>query len=304
MTLKQLEAFYWSAMLGSFALAAERLFMTQSALSKRIQELELEIGVPLFDRSGPRARITEAGENILSLAEQLLSLRDEIVVAARGPSGPRGTCRFGVSELMAMRYLPSIVAAIRSNYPDVILEPRVAVTKELLDDVEKGETEFALAPGGSPDPGVLSEQIAEVPLLWVAPVGLFPADRPVSADELQRYPVISMSEKAGSTMQLLDMSARHGLRFRRVLATNSPEAVAAATIAGLGVALLGGPFVERYLKEGKLVQLVVEDKLKVPDLVYSIHWRADNGRVLARKLREITRDVCLGQATSQSPPLN
>jgi DNA-binding transcriptional LysR family regulator len=293
MTLKQLEAFYWSAILGSFALAAERLFMTQSALSKRIQELELEIGVPLFDRSGPRARITDAGENILSRAEQLLSLRDEIVVAARGPSGLRGTCRFGVSELMAMRYLPSIVAAIRRDYPDVILEPRVAVTKELLEDVEKGVTEFAMAPGRSLDPAVISEQICEVPLLWVASPGLFHEDRPVTAEELQHHPIISMSDKAGSTMQLLDLSARRGLRFRRVLTTNSPEAVAVATIAGLGVALLGGPFVERYLTEGKLVRLAVEDRLHVPDLAYCIHWRAENSRVLARKLREISRDICL-----------
>jgi DNA-binding transcriptional LysR family regulator len=94
-------------------------------------------------------------------------------------------------------------------------------------------------------------------------------------------------------MQLLDLSARRGLRFRRVVTTNSPEAVAAATIAGLGVALLAGPFVERYLNEGKLVRLAVDDALEVPDLAYCIHWRAENSRVLARKLREITRDICL-----------
>jgi len=291
-TLKQLEAFYWSAILGSFALAAERLFMTQSALSKRIQDLEIEIGIPLFDRSGPRARITEAGENILSKAEQLLSLRDEIIMAARGPAALHGVCRFGVSELMAMRYLPAIVATIRSAFPEVVLEPRVAVTKELLEDVEKGETEFALAPGFSVDPGIMSETFCHVPLFWVAAPGLIASDGPILAEELQAHPVISMSSKAGSTLQLQNLSARHGLRFRRVLASNSPEAVAAATIAGLGVALLAGPFVERYIREGQLVRLTVESLLDVPDLPYSIHWRADNGRLLAKKLREITLDIC------------
>lgn len=172
MTLKQLEAFYWSAILGSFALAADRLSMTQSALSKRIQELEYEVGIPLFDRSGPRARISEAGENILQKAEQLLSLRDEIVMAARGPAGLHGVCRFGISELMAMRYLPAIVSAIRREFPEIVLEPRVAVTKELLEDVERGEMEFALAPGHSVDPGILSEQFCHIPLFWVAAPGL------------------------------------------------------------------------------------------------------------------------------------
>lgn len=299
MTLKQLEAFYWSAVLGSFALASERLFMTQSALSKRIQELEHEIGVPLFDRSGPRARITEAGENILSKAEQLLSLRDEIIMAARGPVGLQGICRFGVSELMAMRYLPAIVSAIRNAFPEVILEPRVAVTTELLEDVERGETEFALCPGHSVDPGVLNERVCHIPLFWVAAPGLIVSDRPIiSAKELQAHPVISMSSKAGSTLQLENLSARHGLRFRRVLASNSPEAVAAATIAGLGVALLAGPFVERYIRKGQLVRLNVENILDVPDLAYSIHWRVDNGRFLARKLREITLNICRERAVT------
>ena len=298
MTLKQLEAFYWSAILGSFALAADRLSMTQSALSKRIQELEYEVGIPLFDRSGPRARITEAGENILPKAEQLLSLRDEIVMAALGPAGLHGICRFGISELMAMRYLPAIVSALRGAFPEVVLEPRVAVTRELLEDVERGETEFALAPGHSVDPGILSEQFCQVPLFWVAAPGLIGLDRLITAEELQTHPVISMSSKAGSTLQLENQSARHGLRFRRVLTSNSPEAVAAATIAGLGVALLAGPFVERYIQNGKLARLTVETRLEVPDLPYSIHWRADNGRLLAKKLREMTLDICRGQTAT------
>lgn len=292
MTLKQLEAFYWSAMLGSFAMAAERLFMTQSALSKRIQELELEVGIPLFDRSGPRARITEAGQNILSHAEQLLALRDEIVVAARGPAGLRGTCRFGVSEMMAMKFLPAIASAVRSAFPEVLIEPRVAVTRELLDDVEKGDTDFALAPGQSENPNVVSKPIISVPLCWVAAPSLLDGRKTLTVEELQSYPIISMSAQAGTSLMLQSFGAKLDLRFRRTLASNSPEAVASVTMAGLGVALMAEPFVEKFVVAGQLVRLKVEERLKVPPLQYSVHWLADNRRVLAQKIREMTYDIC------------
>jgi DNA-binding transcriptional LysR family regulator len=61
MTLKQLEAFYWAATCASFAVAAERLHLSVSSLSKRITELEDALGQPLFDRSGHKAALTDAG---------------------------------------------------------------------------------------------------------------------------------------------------------------------------------------------------------------------------------------------------
>ena len=68
MTLKQLEAFYWAATCANFAMAAERLHLSTSSLSKRLVELEDALGVQLFDRSGHKAVLTEAGERFLPRA--------------------------------------------------------------------------------------------------------------------------------------------------------------------------------------------------------------------------------------------
>src|SRR3954465_3277118 len=72
MTLKQLEAFYWAAKLGTFAIAARRLHVTQSSLSKRIAELETDLGQLLFDRASRRATLTAAGEILLQKAGAML----------------------------------------------------------------------------------------------------------------------------------------------------------------------------------------------------------------------------------------
>jgi regulatory helix-turn-helix LysR family protein/tripartite tricarboxylate transporter family receptor len=93
MTLKQLEAFYLAATLGSFALAAQRAHVTQSSLSKRIAELEAWVGVELFDRSGQRAQLTEAGHRLLPVAAQMLEIKQSIRDALHGLPTLAGTCR-------------------------------------------------------------------------------------------------------------------------------------------------------------------------------------------------------------------
>lgn len=291
-TLKQLEALYWSATLGTFASAADRLAMTQSALSKRILELEQEVGAALFDRSGGRPRITEAGERIVAKAEQMLNLSDQIMLAARGSSGLRGTCRFGLTQLIALTSLPALVGAVRRAHPEVVLEPRVAVAEEALRDVLSGETDFALAPGRSPSSVLETEFLRSVELAWVSSPRLLPDVAPVTLETLQQYPVISMSAEAGSTMALNPWAQGKGLTFKRVVACNSPEAVAALTIAGLGISLLARPFAERFVPSGELCLLPVAPEVVVPDFDYYLHWRSDNDRVLPRTIREIALDVC------------
>lgn len=297
-TLKQLEALYWSAALGSFALAAERLAMTQSALSKRIMELEQEIGSPLFDRSGSRARITDVGERLIPLAEQMLNLCDEIMIAARGETNLRGICRFGISQLMALTFLPDIVSKVRATYPDVVLEPRVAVTQELIDDVLRGETDFALGPGQSSDPVVVSLPLTKAELVWVSSPALASEIRIINAETLQRYPVISMSAQAATTTMLSKWATSKDLDFKRIVVSNSPEAVAALTISGLGISLLSKPLAERFVASGQLSILPVADDMKMPDLEYFLHWRADNSRLLSKAIRDLALSTCRDEGAS------
>ena len=70
MTLKQLEAFYWAATCANFTTAAQRVHLSISSLSKRLTELEQSLGRTLFDRSGHRATLTEAGQALLPPARQ------------------------------------------------------------------------------------------------------------------------------------------------------------------------------------------------------------------------------------------
>ena len=78
LTLKQLEAVYWVARLGTFGAAADRLYTTQSAISKRINELEVFFVTSLFDRSRRTVQLTAKGRELLEAAEEMLQARDQI----------------------------------------------------------------------------------------------------------------------------------------------------------------------------------------------------------------------------------
>jgi DNA-binding transcriptional LysR family regulator len=87
MTFKQLEALYWIAQLGGFAAAADRLHTTQSAISKRVRELEQLFEIELFDRSLRTARLTDKGQEMFVLAKKLLEDRDAAIERLSSPDG-------------------------------------------------------------------------------------------------------------------------------------------------------------------------------------------------------------------------
>ena len=97
LTLKQIETLYWIARTGSFNGAARHLSTAQSTISKRIAEMERLVGVPVFDRSGRRVRLTNEGMQVFTIGEQIIELGNKLRGVTRGPEPLRGRFKFGIS---------------------------------------------------------------------------------------------------------------------------------------------------------------------------------------------------------------
>jgi DNA-binding transcriptional LysR family regulator len=289
MTLKQLEAFYLAATLGSFALAAQRTHVTQSSLSKRIAELEASVEAELFDRSGKRPRLTESGHRLLPLAAQMLELKEGI----RGSlnSGPTlaGTCRFGISELGSLTWLPRFVARMRSEHPQLVLQPYVDLGRRLERQVLRGELDFAVAPGPSEDPHIASHMVGDVRIAWVTTPGRFRTRGAVKAKELSRHPVITMTEGSGLTRAFDAWAAEQGLRMQRIVASNSLMAIIGLAIADIGISFLPQAFMRPWVEGGALVTLRSIPPL--PTLRYCFLHREDDSRAMLRILLKCVTDV-------------
>ena len=146
MDLRSLRYFAEVAQTGNFSRAASRLHRTQPALSRSIRDLEVELGLTLFDRVGRRAMITSAGKALLERARAVLAEADAVSDYARLlAAGKTSILRIGAVPNMIERVLPEVLRRYRLRRPEVevILKPEGGT--ELLRALENGDVDLALA---------------------------------------------------------------------------------------------------------------------------------------------------------------
>lgn len=285
MTLKQLEAFLMSAQLGSFAVAALRLHVTQSSLSKRISELEADVGQQLFSRSGQRAVITEAGNQLLPFAEQMLALESDAREALAVDGSLHGVCRFGVSELVACTWLPRLVARVKALHPTLVLEPHVDLTRGLERRVERGELDFAVIPGPSAITTLAWSEVAQLQYAWMSSPSRLAAGTCVTARHFVEHPVVMLSAESTLTQSFNRWATQQHFEVPRALICNSLLALIGLTTAGVGISVFPRVYVRSLLESGQLVELTSEEPL--PDLRYCFHWRRNDARRMVRLIHDL-----------------
>lgn len=288
MTLKQLEAFYWAATLGSFAIAADRLHITQSTLSKRIGELEEYLGCRLFDRSRKKASLTTEGERLVPQCRSMLDLAEAIPQSVKTEDEDRpltGVCSFGLSELSASTWLPHAIDKIRAKHPQLVLEPQICLTRELERLVLRGEIDFAVIAGVPLSPSLGEESVAKVRFSWVASPRLALPSKKLRAEDFSRMSVLTHPPDSGLAAAFNGWLATHNLKVRRAIVCNSLTAITGLTVAKMGISFLPVSYVEPLLQSGRLVAL--ESDPPLPELNYSFIWLKDDPRPIVQAMKKL-----------------
>lgn len=246
-----LRTFVTGVSLGSFGRAAERLGRSPSAISLQLRKLEEQAGTSLFIKQGRGLALTEAGELLLSYARRILALNDEAVLALSGPGEVEGWLRVGMPEDFAERFLPDLLGRFSRAHPRVKVEARSDRGRPLVQALEHGELDLALAWGdlGSP----FRELLAERPLVWIGAPGFEP-----TAGEPVRLAIFD----APCAFRAAAISALDGagLSWRHVFASPSLAGLWAAVSAGLGVTVRGADDVPPHLQQ------LDPDRLGLPSL--------------------------------------
>lgn len=283
MTLKQIEAFYWAANLGSFSIAALRLHVTQSSLSKRIVELEESVGTALFDRSSKRAKLTQAGQRLVLLAGRMLDLKEQFQREVTAASSMVGVCRFGVSEMVSLTWLPDFTRLVNEDHPALLLEPYVDLARNLERKVQRGELDFSIAPGPGQGGHVKAGLIGRVEFSWVASPSRVAAGTVLGSKDLERHPIIMMTEGSGLTGAIVAWSLEQGITMQRTLNCNSLMAIVALVLSDIGISFLPTQFMTPWVEQGSLVALRSDPPL--PSLGYYFFQRHDDSRSLLALMR-------------------
>ena len=289
MTLKQLEAFYWAATCINFAVAAKRINLSTSSLSKRISELETSLGLLLFDRSGHRAILTEAGVQLVAQAHDLLKASESLHKGLKQGEELYGCCRFGVGELTALTWLPKLITAIRQRHPGLLIEPFVGIGEELEHRLTTGELDFAIVAGRSSRSLIASQPLAEARFVWAAANSVVPAEAELEAEIFERFPLVTLPPGAGTSRIVDDWLRANAIQSLNRIDCNSWGAIAGLLAEGTGVGILPQQWAEALQKRNRLRQLAAQPPLS--SLSYSYQWRRDDTRRLITTMRGLVQEV-------------
>lgn len=301
LTFKQLEAVYWIVRLGGFSQAAHKLHTTQSAVSKRIQEVETLVGAPVFDRSLRSARLTDTGEEVYVMAERLLGERDEYMQRLLKGGAQERHVRIGVTEVTAMTWLPRLVERLHEEYPKITIDPEVDSGATLRDKLLANEIDVMVAADSFRDERFKLTAVGKLRLHWMAKPGLVTSERrPLRVHVLQNYRILTQGPQSGTGILFQDWFKAHGLQASNLVVSNSLLALIGLTVSGFGISYLPLAAVEPMVREGLLEVLDVRPAL--PDATYAALIRRDQRSSLIGSVVKMARETCdfgrLYQATT------
>jgi len=239
--IASLTAFITVAETGSFSAAADRLHITQPAISKRIAGLEEHLGKPLFDRSGRAIRVTEAGDTLLPAAKRIIqsvdAARDRVLSLG---SEVTGRLSIATSHHIGIHRLPQLLREFTARYPDVELDLQFTDSELAADDVQRGRTELAVATLPlAPNAALLSTPIWRDDLVVVCnrQHALLGIENP-DATALAAFPAVLPSRNTITREIVTDFLKQSGVDVRLALETNYLETIRVMVEVGLGWSVL------------------------------------------------------------------
>ena len=241
--LRLLQSFVAVAETEHVGRAAERLHISQSPLSRQIQQLEADLGLRLFDRERQRIRLTESGRWLLAEARELLARAQRMVDDAAGAvRGDRGRLSIGfVNSALWNRVMPAALRAFQRARPHVQLNLMTRTSEMQVRRVLSGDLDVGLVHRAVPHADLVCTHLFDDPFVLALPVRhRLTKLEAIRADDLRREPWIGLSQTIHPTAHLrfAQLAQRAGFVPEVRYETGDRATVLALVEAGLGIALL------------------------------------------------------------------
>jgi DNA-binding transcriptional LysR family regulator len=265
MDIQNIRAFLMIVETNSFSRAAEKLFITQPAISKRISTLELSLDCQLFDRLGKTVQPTQAGEALIPGYQRILneiSESERIVSALR--TSVSGHLKFGTSHHIGLHRLPPILRRYTNNFPDVELDIQFMDSEQAAALILKGTIELALITL----PDTTEPPFNTVPV-WTDPMKCVAAkDHPLSSykiitrKQLSEHGVLLQSHST-HTRNIIDNTLKLGSDTKIIMESNYLETIKAMIQHGLGWGVLPESMIDDSLQILKIKGIKMERHLGI-----------------------------------------
>lgn len=286
MDIYSLQTFLVVAEYRSFSKAADKLYLTQPAISKRIASLEEDLSTKLFDRLGKKVLMTDAGNELFNRARKIVGECDDARRALSNLSEKvSGRLSFATSHHIGLHRLPKILRQFTMLFPQVDLDIRFLESEEAYGALIQGKIELALITL----PEVSYEGLTCISVWQDSMVAAAAADHPLlinsgkgrrtTAEELVCWPAILPGEKTFTFQLIAETFAEMELHLENKLSSNYIEMIRMLISSGAGWG-----FLPQTMIDGEEVKSVPG---KLPVILRQLGVITHNGRTLSRSAREL-----------------
>ena len=273
--------------LGSFSAAAQRLEISQPAVSLQMRELERRLGIRLIERVGRRVTATAAGDELLDHARRI----DGAVMAAldammRHSEGTVGRVRLGTGATACIYFLPPILRSLRSKFPGLDIVVSTGNTSAILKSIEENKIDIGLVT--LPAPGRVFEvsPVLDDEFVLLAQGAVVQHAGKITPSALAKLPLI-LYESGAHTRVLIDQWAmRAGISLKPVMELGSVEAIKEVVGAGFGCGVIPYMALRRASTQRGVVMRSLSPKLHRKLAIVLRH-----DKPLQRSLREVVRAI-------------
>tara|TARA_B110000003_G_scaffold91467_1_gene93687 strand:- start:943 stop:1890 length:948 start_codon:yes stop_codon:yes gene_type:complete len=257
-TLDQLRILHAISNEGSFKKAAEKLYISQPAVSLQVQNLERQLNTPLFYRDKRKARLTETGQLLIKYCDRILSLCEETCRALDELHTLQyGGLIIGASQTTGTYLMPRLIGIFRNKYPQISVELQVHSTRKISWGVVNGNIDLAIVGGEIPQELKDTLEVisyAEDELALILPLShSFSSKEFIQKEDLYRLRFIALNTQSSIRNVIENTLIQHGIDsnyFKIEMELNSIEAIKNAVNSGLGAAFVSVSAITKELELG------------------------------------------------------
>lgn len=270
MKIRYLDTFYWVASLGSFRAAADKLNLTQPAVSARIQVLEQDLGAKVFVRDVSKTTLTADGRKLMGFTECLMRLEQDVLSAFLDPTDAKQTICLGASETIIATWLPDFMVRLRQSHAKLFFDLQVDSTDKLRDALVSREIDLAFLMGPVAGAAIVNHDICTYEMTFAAKSDLAALKRRWKLADIAGHPVLTFAANTKPSKQIKELLAPYSNGSPNMTTSTSLGVVIRLAKSGMGVCAVPRAVIERELQTGELA--VLETDVRLPPISFTASY--------------------------------
>lgn len=262
LNLNQLRVFHFVAKYGKFSPAAERLMVTQPAISMQLKALEEQYEAPLFKKFNKKLELTETGLRLFRITEKIFDLVEEAdSLLTRAKGFPVSVLDIGVTKTFLHTHFIPFVSKFQETFPDIQIRIHEGNSEEMVKSVLQDRNDLAVVGRVKYPEKIEFMHLFKGQLFVLAPVGHRLCKRKfVSIEDLEKETLVLKEKGSGTRMLVQNVLEEKGIFPRVIIETGNDECIGEVVKEGKGITIMAKDGLKNEIEQGRLKGIPLQDE--------------------------------------------